>query len=155
LTAEQAENRDRMMAELDRLTGNASWFAFGSGCKGSAGVPALTAAASQRPVYGRPFTTLLTGMKSTVAQCMGILGFHRTQIDLTPFKAPGCTLYTSLDALVLLTASSGKASWTVAVPPDSCLFGFRFYQQAIVFEAGANFHNAILTNAGEGCIERR
>ena len=91
---------------------------------------------------------------------MGIFGFSRTKfggvslpVDLTSYGAPGCTLYVSLDVLFPLAVASGKSSWTLSVPPDTGLLGFRFYQQGIVFEAGANVHNAILTNAGEGCIE--
>jgi arylsulfatase A-like enzyme len=155
LTAEQKENYDRLLAEITRLNGDASWFAFGKGCAGKGAVPTLAAASGQRPIYGKTFTTDIGSMQTTVTQCIGILGFDRIALDLTSSGAPGCTLYTGLDVLMPLTASGGKSSWSVFVPPAADLFGFRFYQQVIVFEAGANTHGAILTNAGEGCIERK
>ncbi|MHC4512785.1 MAG: sulfatase-like hydrolase/transferase [Planctomycetota bacterium] len=162
LTAAQQEARDRLQAELDRLHGKASWFAFGSGCAGKGSVPALAAATGQRPIYGRTFTTDATGLQSNVTQCLGILGLSRTQfgalklpLDLTAYKAPGCTLYTGLDFLVPLTAANRRATWHLVIPKDPGLLGLRAYQQVIVFEAGANTHNAILTNAVELTVERQ
>jgi len=53
------------------------------------------------------------------------------------------------------SAANGKATWHLVIPKDPLLLGFRAYQQVIAFEAGANTHNAILTNAVELTIERR
>lgn len=160
LSSVQQENLDRLKSELSRLTDSAAWFEFGTGCAGSASVPRLSASGGDRPVLGQAFTTEISGVKAGVTACMGAFGFSRTKyaalslpVDLTPYNAPGCTLYVSLDMLTPLAVTAGKSSWTLVVPPDAGLLGFRFYQQGIVFEAGANVHNALLTNAGEGCVE--
>ncbi len=160
LSSVQQENLDRLKSELSRLRDSAVWFGFGSGCAGSANVPKFAASAGNRPVLGQSFTTEISDFKSSVTACMGIFGFSRTTFgsvslpaDLASYGAPGCTLYVSLDVLFPLTVASGKSFWTLSVPPATGLLGFRFYQQGIVFEAGANVHNGILTNAGEGCIE--
>ena len=131
-----------------------------AGCAGSASVPNFAANAGSRPVLGQTFTAEISDFKSSVTACLGIFGFSRTSygavalpLDLTPYSAPGCTLYVSMDVLFPLSVAAGKSTWSLPVPPDAGLLGFRFYQQGVVFEAGANAHNAILTNAGEGCIE--
>ena len=160
LSVVEQENFDRLDSELSRMQDSAVWFGFGLGCAGSASAPKLSANAGDRPVLGQTFTAEISDFKASVTACMGIFGFSRTQygavtlpLDLTPYSAPGCTLYVSMDVLFPLTVAGGKSTWSLAVPPDSGLLGFRFYQQGVVFEAGANVHNAILTNAGEGCIE--
>lgn len=160
LTSVEQENLDRLKSELTRLDDEAVWFGFGTGCAGSANTPKLSASAGDRPVLGQVFSTEITDIKTGVTACMGAFGFSRTKfgaatlpLDLTSFGATGCTLYVSLDVLVPLSVSGSKSTWDLLVPPVAGLLGFRFYQQGIVFEAGANTHNAILTNAGEGCIE--
>jgi hypothetical protein len=72
---------------------------------------------------------------------------------LTAIGAPGCTLYLSLDILVPLLVTGGKATWNFPIPSVTALNGLRFYQQVGVFETSVNTLKMIFTNAGEGCIE--
>ncbi|MDP6424738.1 MAG: sulfatase-like hydrolase/transferase [Planctomycetota bacterium] len=160
LTKEQRENYDRLASELARLKDEAAWFVFGTACSGNPKTPKFAASAGQRPLLGQTFTTEVTDLNTGVTVNLGMLGLSRTKygtiplpLDLTAIGAPGCTLYLSLDILVPLLVTGGKATWNFPIPSVTALNGLRFYQQVGVFETSVNTLKMIFTNAGEGCIE--
>ena len=61
-------------------------------------------------------------------------------LDLTPFGAPGCGLYCSMEIVVGLAASAtGSAQWpNVAIPNDPSLAGSDFYDHSLWVDAPAN-----------------
>ncbi len=160
LSGTEAEAFDRLRSEFSRLHGEASWFAFGAGCAGTVGVPTLNARTGSRPVLGQSLIVDLQGVSLSASSAMGILGFDRRAsgslslpLDLSGFGAQGCWLYTAMDSVQSLSLTSGGASWNLAIPSIQSLLGLRFYQQAIIFEPQVNLLGAVLSNAGEGCIE--
>jgi len=148
---------DALRAEFDRLAGRASYFTFGSGCGGVT----LGAVSGARPVLGQTFRTRIANLGSGAVAVFGLIGFSRTQwgaytlpLDLGFLGIPGCRLYTSIDAMVPLPFNNRSATWKLPIPALPELAGWRFYQQGLVIDASANPVGAILTNAGQGCVER-
>ncbi len=154
LSERENYHHDLLGAELERMAGNASWFPFGTGCAGSAGLPTLTAVSGDRPISGQNFQTQLGNLHASVAHCIGVFGLKRADLNLALFGLPGCMLHTESIAIFPLTATQGVASWTLFVPQVPELLGLGFVQQAIVFEPGVNQYGFVLTNAGAGIIER-
>ena len=65
----------------------------------------------------------------------------------------GCTLYTSTDILIPLTANAaGAASVNIKVPAWAGLENSLFYSQVLVLDAKANTLGLVLTNAGSSRI---
>lgn len=128
--------------------------AFGSGCAGSNGVPALTSTA---PGLGEVVSAVCTGL---VPNSFGflVLGFSRTTwnglslpIDLGPgFGFTGCTGYVSVD-LTLGSSVIGNgvllASWRQ--PTNRTGLGSRYYLQVLAVDAAANPGGAVTSNAVE------
>lgn len=146
-----------LRAEFDRLAGRASYFTFGSGCGGVT----LGAVSGARPVLGQSFRTKISNLGSGAVAVFGLVGFSRTHwgtyslpLDLGFLGMPTCRLYTSIDAMVPLSINHRSATWEVPIPALPELLGWRFYQQGLVIDASANQAGAIVTNAGQGCMER-
>ena len=53
-------------------------------------------------------------------------------IDLSPFGAPGCSSYVTIDDIYFAFASNGRLTLTFAVPPSPPLFGLVVHTQAAV-----------------------
>jgi hypothetical protein len=134
---------------------------FGAGCPGSAGVPALAAAAGGLPWIGETFHLQLTRLPPGGVAVL-LLGSSRTAwgslalpFDLSPLGMTGCTLLVSGDGLRSVQAGTGTA--TVPLPICDCpdLVGGTFFSQAIVVDPAANPFGATATNAGMGRIGAR
>lgn len=160
LTATEHYHYNLLQADLARLSDVASWFAFGVGCRGKAGVPALTNVLADTPRLGQAFSASVTNLGDSLA-VIGFLGFSnetygalRLPFDLAPIGMPSCELLVAADTTSILTNASGTARWDLAIPNVASLLGIRFYQQAFVLDASANTLGAIVSNAGYAVIER-
>lgn len=127
----------------------ADFTAYGAGCGGAGGVPALAAAASSLPWLGDDFRTqvdqvplgsgaiFLTGLTATSPQALGWIGL------------PGCHSLVTLDEAIFAPATpAGTALRTIRVPLAPVLAGVRLFQQALVLDASAP-GGATVSNAGE------
>lgn len=80
-------------------------------------------------------------------------GAFNLPLNLTPFGAPGCTLYTSLDIIFgMASNSNGSVKLNIPIPNVAALIGIIFYNQAFVVDPSANALGLAWTNAGEGKI---
>jgi hypothetical protein len=131
----------------------ASYRVSGTGCKGSAGVPALRAT-------GRPWTgetlTLEVGSVPATAPVLVSIGISKTTwsglklpLPLGFLGAPGCSL--RCDVLLALPAANkqGVARLVLPLPANPFLATASFYNQAIVRDPGANRLGYALSNLGE------
>jgi hypothetical protein len=138
----------------------ATWVPFGTACTGSGGVPGLAAAGNSLPWLGETLTVQLTNLPNAPTSVpFGLLGSSRTSwlgftlpLELSAVGAPGCTLYTSIDAVVQLVNTAGTAQWQFAIPSTIALHGANFYQQALVLDPGTNGLGAVFTNAARATI---
>ena len=133
----------------------ASYTAFGSGCVGSHGTPALAASFAQAPRVGQPFQATVTGLPLTGLAFL-FVGLSNTSYGPTPLPlslgflgAPGCTLYCSGDDLNLIPNVLGTGLWQWNVPNAP---GAVFYNQAFAFDAAANALGITSSNGATGVI---
>ncbi len=132
-----------------------TYLRYGSGCAGVAGVPLLEAVS--RPWIGEEFAlrlsnvpqpaqpvTLLFGVSDQVWQGWGL------PLDLGFLGMPGCQLQSSVDIVEPMVVAGGSASWRQHICVCPNLIGLSFYNQAIVFDAGANSFGAVLSNPAVG-----
>jgi hypothetical protein len=138
----------------------AAWQVWGSGCAGSAGVPALAPLGGQRPWAGEVFTVEIRNLPPQTV--LGLLGLSRTSwaglplpLDLRLIGMPGCTLYSDVQAAWPLSPVSGVATWAVAIPADFGLVGRSFMQQALVLDPNANPFGATVSNSSLATIGSR
>jgi hypothetical protein len=140
----------------------AGYVAFGAGCAGGSGTPALAAApATPHPLLGQTFVLEVTWLPPGAPVAV-ILGLSRDRwgplplpIDLAPHGAPGCALAVSADLMHVLPSTNGKAAWSLPIPNLPELLAASFYNQALVHDPGANTLGLTVTNAGEGTIGLR
>jgi len=135
---------------------------FGAGCAGTAGVPALAAAAGQLPWLGSSFTVDFTNLPAAPGPVFACIGLSRTQWGALPlpyplagFGMPGCSALVDPAATTLRTSSGGFADWSFGIPSLLPLEGVQFFVQGVVFDAGANAANFVVTNAGDGTVGSR
>jgi len=111
--------------------------ASGSGCTGSGGPLALTAASS--PWLGRVFRSAATGLP-TNGLAIELLGLAELSVPLAallPEGQPGCSLLASPDALAAYAPVAGVVSLQLVVPRDPLLLGATLRQQVVVSELGS------------------
>ncbi len=138
----------------------ARWTAFGSGCAGSAGTPALAAEPGSLPWIGGTLQVRATNLPTNALRVpFGILGASNSSwgtftlpLDLGFAGMQGCSLHVSLDVIAPLTAGSGSALWSIPIPAETLFVGQRFFQQVLVLDPGANVLGITLANAGEARI---
>jgi len=139
----------------------ASYATFATGCAGSAGTPALTGLADQRPWLGDWFTLELTRLPPANSALVW-LGRSRTTwgavnlpFDLTFAGLPGCALRASPEFAFPVFNLTGRATLSLWLPQDGALLGAAFYNQALVADRSANALGATLSNGGLGRIGGR
>jgi len=140
-------------------TAPGSYEPFGAGCAGSAGTASLGARRDGlRPYPGNAVTIDVAPVPANAAVLLSF-GLSRTQwnaftlpLPLSGIGMPGCTLYASLDASLLLASSGGTATWTFHIPNNQGLVGLQFYNQAFVVDPPANSVGIATTNAAEARI---
>ena len=141
------------------FAGKATWRTYGEGCKGSGGVPTMTAATGSLPRLGATFKVDLANLPKTPGPVPVLLG-HSTQawagvplpLDLTPLGATGCSLLCSGLFNFAGVGLGGTGFFNLGIPNDPALSGARILLQAIVPDTPANNLGLTFTNAGEGYI---
>ncbi len=83
------------------------------------------------------------------------VGLSRQSVDLGPFGATGCRLWTPpLVSATLSTSPSGRASLALAVPNSTSLFGVTLYAQWFVYDT-VNTLGVVTTDGAMFRIGRR
>ncbi|MFQ5505158.1 MAG: hypothetical protein ACE5F1_10220 [Planctomycetota bacterium] len=129
-------------------------------CVGSGGaVPLL----SNRgvPSLGKTFNIDLGGARASTGAVLNFgaskskWGPFNLPLNLNPFGAPGCMLWSSPDVM-LGTGTDGTGHATVLVPvPSSSIFsGRQFFNQWMVIDPTVNRLKLVFSNAGAGVIGR-
>jgi hypothetical protein len=131
----------------------AAFVPYGSGCAGSAGTPAFSAA-GQLPWLGDTFAVTVQPLPA-VQPVVLFAGASDTMwnslplpLDLTPAGMPGCSLWASADVALPLLNTGGAAVWTLGIPNDPLLLGQSLYGQAFVLDPRANQLGAVAGDAG-------
>ena len=113
----------------------ASYNAFGTGCRGSAGVPTLGPAPGQLPWAGEPMTSQVVGVPAG-GLVWALLGSSRTQwgaiplpLSLAILGLPTCSLYTDPLVTVPATVVGSTATWTLPIPTSTTLLGAPYYEE--------------------------
>lgn len=118
-----------------------SFDAFGIGCPGTRGVPALRASAGP-PVAGQTFRVQLDNLPLTgpafvfLGTSNSLYGNLPLPFPLASIGMPGCDLRVSGDTLFQVQNILGTALWSVDVPISAV--GAVLYQQAFVWDPPAN-----------------
>lgn len=134
----------------------ASLLAYGAGCAGTAGTPALGGVNGSRPVLGGRLDLAVAPMP---ANALGVfyVGASREQILGTPlpfaldvFAMFGCTLHTSGEVVYGFGASAaGIGTLGFPVPNNRALSAMFLYTQAAVRDVAANPAGVIWSNGLE------
>jgi hypothetical protein len=138
----------------------ASYSTFGTGCAGSADIPALAPVTGSLPRSGQNFAVELTNLPPAggVGFALLAMGLGNTTwsglplpLDLGPYGMPTCLAYIRVDGTVLLSHSTGTASHGMTIPTG--FDGVKFYQQGFAIDPQAgNPIGATVSNAGEAVI---
>jgi PKD repeat protein len=107
---------------------------FGAGCAGTLGITHVIN--STQPVIGTALDTSLDNLELGIA--VMVVGLSNTvsggsiplPLDLGSLGAPGCPLRVSLDVTDTVVGAGTTASWSLAIPNNPLLLGFRLYSQA-------------------------
>ncbi|MCA8977568.1 MAG: hypothetical protein KDC98_22785 [Planctomycetes bacterium] len=154
--------RDRIVAfggvtvnnalQSDTWEYGAHWRRFGTGCAGSAGVPALNGGVL--PQLGQTCDAALANLPTTSSLAFMAIGLSRQQWSfgtlpalLTNFGMPGCRAYTSADVLTAVPVSGGVGQWSWNVPSSIVYIGAEFHLQGLVPDASANAAGLTVSNA--------
>jgi hypothetical protein len=139
----------------------ASYSVFGTGCRGTAGVPDLAPADAQRPWLGGSFTLRVANVPAN-QPVLVLLGQSRTSwgqitlpMDLTPLGLSGCALQVDGLFVMLATPQSGTARLVLNLPFSAELLRAVFHNQAFVYDPGANPAGKTMSNGGTGVLGAR
>jgi len=139
----------------------AAYEPLGGGCRGALGTAQLAPAAFSLPWTGDTFRVRATNLPPSGPVFM-FTGFSATSwagfglpLDLGFVGMPGCPLRTAPDVGFPMTRNGATALWALPIPADPALAGLRFYNQALVFEPGANAAGATLSTARSGVVGNR
>jgi hypothetical protein len=139
----------------------AQFEAFGHGCPGQNGTPALAARAGALPWLGDTFEVEL-GNLPPGPFCLLLLGTSRTRwgaIDLPArldhLGMAGCELFVSGDVLLPVPAGGGRARAALAIPTDPALAGADFFMQSWQIDCAANPGCATVSNPAVATLGAR
>lgn len=126
--------------DANRILASSGYATIGAGCAGSAGVTSLVPL--DQPRIGTTFEVLVDPIPDSSALVMTGVSDSTSPLgplpyDLSPFGMPSCDLLVSPDALFPLHASR-PALHALPIPGQASLVGVTLYQQAFVFDRGAN-----------------
>lgn len=134
---------------------------FGTGCNGSNNQPPRLSTAD-RPWIGDAFELTLDQLPASTGLALLYTGFSNTTWNSVPLPLPlaglgmpGCTLLIAPQVPAAIFPSGGAGSWTLPLPDLASLIGIRFFNQAVVFDAGANAAGATVSNGGDGTVGAR
>ncbi|HZN39227.1 MAG TPA: hypothetical protein VFD82_10515 [Planctomycetota bacterium] len=148
---------DRQMVQFGGMRGTSTMYGdtseygakvatFGSGCAGTNGVPALTAA--DAPRLGQDWVLSVANLNPAINFAVIVLGLTQLPgIDLGPLLGmPGCTGYVMPDVLSSApVGSSGSTTWTWTA--ISGPIGAQFFCQALCLDPAANSFGFTISNA--------
>ncbi len=125
---------------------------FGPGCPGSLGTAQLLAAAPPR--LGQTLIVNVTNVPAQLGLMLTgesntVFGGSPLPLEVTTLGMTGCLLRVSPDVLDAVFTFGPTASWSVAIPSQPNLLGYRLYQQAFVFDPGLNPFGGSLSDAAE------
>jgi hypothetical protein len=128
----------------------ASYTAYGSGCPGSSGIPALANKPYTLPWLGDSFTARASNLAPSVAAVIFATGLASTPPQsLAAFGMPGCNALLQPAVAELRLAAAGVADWTFAIPSTPSLAGVHLFQQAFALEPGANAGGIVVSNGAD------
>ena len=132
-----------------------SFQTFGTGCKGSKGVPGLALDPSTEPVIGGKFKVRILNLPPWQFGWM-VIGASASQagpvplpLDLGPLGMPGCKLFVSPDFMVYSFSNPVKNEWEAKVPENPVLLGSSLYLQYLSRDPGANPRGLTLSDAAK------
>jgi hypothetical protein len=133
----------------------ASFAAYGAGCGGTAGTPALLPVGGRAPWIGDAWGLEFAPLPAN-APALLVLGFSRTVWGTTPlpmslagFGMPGCMLHSSPDAIAFTAAAGQVATWPIAIPNNQAFVGMTLFTQAAGMDPAANVGGVVVGNALE------
>jgi hypothetical protein len=138
----------------------ADYSQYGSGCRGTAGVP-LLALTRGLPWLGDEIVLGLSALPQTGAAAVIVgasnsqWGASRLPLDLSPIGMPGCTLLASPDLVLPVVNTGGSATLALRICDCPVLVGQSVFQQAFVGDAAANALGLIASNGGDARIGAR
>ena len=125
----------------------------GSGCAGSNGVPALSAAAGPR--LGQNYDHTLANLNPTIPVAVLVLSLQQVApVPLAVIGMPGCTAYIGPDVLLTLNATAGSANFVLAIPNTLALVGQSVFTQGLSLDPNVNAASLTTSNALDGRIGR-
>lgn len=135
----------------------ADYVAYGVGCAGALGVPALAAAPGSLPLPGTTFAAQISGAPLGIAVMISGLsdtasGGLPLPLPLDPIGMTGCTLFAEALVLDLLVGAGTTATWTLPLPGGTALLGARFFNQGLVLDPGLNALGFTISNAAVATI---
>lgn len=118
-------------------------------CCGAGPVPKISSTGV--PTIGKSFSIDLSQAAAS-AKTLLALGLAKTNTDLTPFGAPGCTLLTNpLAVLGYTSTASGTLSVPLSVPNDQTFLGVQFFSQFAVNDT-VNALQLVFSAGGDGKV---
>lgn len=131
----------------------ASFTVFGSSCPDSTPQLAVRAAPFRLPWLGDTMAIDVVNLPVSSLPLL-LLGFEPLANPI-PF-VPGCTQWTSVEAIDLLARNGSSARWSMVVPPGPALVGWSLYCQGAVLGAGTMHPcGTAFTNGGRATIGMR
>ena len=132
-----------------RIGPTCTYVSFASGCAGS--MPAARLVPRDTPRIGKRHKVTVFDLPQNLA--FMLFGWSRTLPQpLSVYGMPGCDAHVSPDIGTFLLGQSNKAAFEMSIPNDVRLIGLQFYNQAVVFDPGANALGAVMSAAAEGVI---
>jgi hypothetical protein len=127
--------------------------AFGAGCLGANGVPALTT--NDTPRTGGSWPIALTNANATVPIAVLVLGLANAPgLPLDAIGMPGCTAWVTADLLLAGAATNGVAAWSVPIPPQAAIVGVELFAQGLSLDPTWNAAGLVASNALRGLAGR-
>lgn len=129
--------------------------AFGDGCEGSEGIPALELAPASEAWIGGTVRISLSNLPLQLQSVPFVLmGFSNENsaglnlpVDLWFVGMPGCDLLVNPDRVFTLTKNGTEAEFSKAIPDEWTLGGLEVFFQGLVLDPGVNPFGGITTSA--------
>ncbi|MCA8974844.1 MAG: hypothetical protein KDC98_08980 [Planctomycetes bacterium] len=118
---------------------------IGSGCNGP------TLSGLTRPIAGSDWQLELSGVPATAVLGFMQLGLSNPGLAFGP-TAPGCTQYTSAQAVALLLTPIPSPAYTLSIPPGLALLGLPIFAQGGALVPGVNALSLAASNGVQGVI---
>lgn len=132
-----------------RVGPTSTYVGFAHGCAGTRAATRLVPRST--PHIGKTLEVRLLDLPQNTA--MVAFGWNRiSPVSLAPQGLPGCFQDIGIDAAVFVAGQGNAALFSLPIPDWSGLVGMTFYNQAIVFDPGANAAGAVISDAAEAVI---